>query len=69
MLTYIYIGSENYDSSNNLRIFPNGTITAKAVQGAVWNDYAEYRESDITQSGKCIIENGDDTLRLSTERL
>ena len=68
-LTYIYIGSENYDSSNNLRIFPNGTITAKAVQGAVWNDYAEYRESNITQPGRCIIENGDDTLRLSTERL
>ena len=37
--------------------------------GAAWNDYAEYRESNITQPGKCIIENGDDTLRLSTERL
>lgn len=39
------------------------------LYGAAWNDYAEYRESDITQPGRCIIENGDDTLSLSTERL
>ena len=45
------------------------TINNRGVSGAIWNDYAEYRESDITQPGRCIIENGDDTLRLSTERL
>lgn len=45
------------------------TINNRGVSGAVWNDYAEYRESDITQPGRCIIENGDDTLSLSTERL
>ena len=44
-------------------------INATKVYGAIWNDYAEYRESDITQPGKCIIENGNDTLRLSTGRL
>ena len=44
-------------------------LKGNTIWGAVWNDYAEYRESDITQSGRCIIENGDDTLRLSTERL
>ena len=44
-------------------------IYGSAVYGAVWNDYAEYRESNITQPGRCIIENGDDTLKLSTERL
>ena len=44
-------------------------VYASEVYGAVWNDYAEYRESNITQPGRCIIENGDDTLRLSTERL
>ena len=37
--------------------------------GAAWNDYAEYRESNIAQPGRCIIENGDDTLSLSNERL
>ena len=45
------------------------TINNRGVSGAVWNDYAEYRESNITQPGRCIIENGDDTLKLSTERL
>lgn len=47
----------------------NGSGTASQWYGAVWNDYAEYRESDTTQPGRCIIENGDDTLKLSTERL
>ena len=46
-----------------------GWVEGDLVTGAVWNDYAEYRESDITQPGRCIIENGDDTLSLSTERL
>lgn len=39
------------------------------LYGAAWNDYAEYRQSDVTQPGRCIIENGDDTLSLSIERL
>lgn len=42
--------------------------------GAVWNDYAEFRkdnekEKDIQQPGKCIKENGDGTLSLTTRRL
>ena len=44
-------------------------MSSNVLYGAAWNDYAEYRQSDITQPGRCIIENGDDTLRLSTERL
>ena len=40
------------------------------VYGAVWNDYAEFRETkDKIEPGRCIVENGDDTLSLSTERL
>lgn len=46
-----------------------GALTATSVYGAVWNDYAEYRQSDITESGRVICENGDDTLSLATERL
>ena len=40
-----------------------------AVTGAVWNDYAECRESDCDEPGYVLIENGDDTLSKSTERL
>ena len=47
----------------------NGELTASKVYGAVWNDYAEYRQSDITEAGRVICENGDDTLSLANERL
>jgi len=42
---------------------------AKAY-GAVWNDYAEFRETkEKIEPGRCIKEIGDDTLELTTERL
>lgn len=37
--------------------------------GAVWNDYAEYRQANSTEPGRCIIEVGDDTLALATKRM
>ena len=40
-----------------------------SVTGAVWNDYAECRESDCDEPGYVLSENGDDTLSKSTERL
>lgn len=39
------------------------------IRGAVWNDYAEYRESYIKEPGRCIIETGFGDLELSTKRL
>lgn len=45
-------------------------ITAyQPLYGAVWNDYAEFREGDTIEAGRCVIEVGDDTLIISTERL
>ena len=44
-------------------------IYAANVFGAVWNDYAEYRQSDCQEPGRVICENGDDTLSLAIERL
>lgn len=40
-----------------------------SVTGAVWNDYAECRESDCQKAGYVLSENGDDTLSKSNERL
>lgn len=40
-----------------------------SVTGAVWNDYAEYRESDCQEFGRVLIEKGDDTLTASSYRL
>lgn len=46
-----------------------GYIYTSRTYGSVWNDYAEYRESEVLEPGKCVIENGDDTMSLSSERL
>lgn len=43
-------------------------LQAKKLFGAVYNDYAEYRKAEA-EPGRCIIENGDGTLSLSTGRL
>ena len=55
----------------------NGTVKAwkkfwiegDSVTGAVWNDYAEYRESDCKEFGRVLAEKGDDTLTKTTKRL
>ena len=46
------------------------TIGYNGVTGAVWNDYAEYRIcKDKFKPGQVIVENGDDTMSISTARL
>ena len=40
-----------------------------AITGAVWNDYAEYRESDCIEPGYVLSENGDDSLSKTQQRL
>ena len=48
----------------------SGSIYGNKVYGAVWNDYAEYREgTEEFEAGRVVCENGDDTLSLATERL
>jgi len=46
----------------------NGTLTATKVYGAVWNDFAEYRQGE-NSPGKVMVENGDDSISMSTKRL
>ena len=47
----------------------SGVLIANKVRGAVWNDYAEYRESLVKEPGRCVIETGYGDLELSTKRL
>lgn len=44
-------------------------VEGNSITGAVWNDYAEYRESDCEEFGRVLMENGDDTLSITTDRL
>jgi hypothetical protein len=48
----------------------NGIIRAGQVYGAVWNDYAEYRQTkECIPAGYCVIETGKGDLIKSSERL
>lgn len=59
-----YVGIQN-GSYSERQIWTKGD----AVTGAVWNDYAENRESDCTEPGRCVMEDGNDKLIKTTERL
>ena len=52
-----------------LVIRDNGAVYADAIYGAVWNDYAEYRESIVSTPGTCVVENDNGILSISDERL
>lgn len=61
-------------TTGNTRIYRESSVymSSNVLYGAAWNDYAEYRELKEDQEipyGHIVIENGDDTLSLSTERL
>lgn len=44
-------------------------LATGALYGAVWNDYAEFREANTTEPGRIVYEVGDDTLALANERM
>lgn len=65
----IYHRGTNGSSYNNPPAFRRLWSAGDSVTSAVWNDYAEYRNSKCTQPGRIVMENGDDTLSATTERL
>lgn len=47
-----------------------GTLNADSISGAIWNDYAEYRETvHQIEPGHCVCEKGDGKVCPSTRRL
>ena len=47
-----------------------GYMKGTQIWGAVWNDYAEYRETkEEIEPGRCVVETGKGDLVLSSERL
>ena len=59
-------GVQDIGKSDNKWRYIYGT----QVYGAVYNDYAEFRKTmEVVEAGRCIKENGDDSLVLTTQRL
>lgn len=68
-----YYNNSTFTSSGKWMIYRSSdgeAHTGMKLYGAVWNDYAEYRNTlEDSKPGQCVIENGDDSLRLSTSRM
>ena len=64
-------GSTSTSANTGDAVFNTSVYVQNSVLfGAAWNDYAEYRETTTpVKAGRVVIENGDDTLSLSTERM
>lgn len=44
-------------------------IYGSKIYNAIWNDFAEYRESDVFEGGRVLVSDGHGKLVLATERL
>ena len=80
IMSYWYIRNYNTDGSTQFQdgitlYGPKGGSNRRAqcsipFYGAVWNDYAEYRETkEKIEPGRCVVETGKGDLILSTKRL
>jgi hypothetical protein len=66
---YFVFGSDtNYsagtNTTSNIKFGSDGK-----VWGAVWNDYAEFRQAETIEPGRVVVEHRSGEMKLSTERL
>ena len=58
------------NGTDTIKLSAAGRIDASTVYGAVWNDYAEFRIcNEDFKPGQVVLENGDDTLSIASQRL
>lgn len=65
--TKIYVLGAAGTGSQNVYRETSVYMQNNVLKGAAWNDYAEYREADTQEPGRCIVEQGNDTLVQSTD--
>ena len=51
--------------NDNVRVLQGNSV----LRGAAWNDYAEAREANTLEAGRVVVEKGDGSMVVSTERL
>lgn len=66
-----YVACANTYSDPATMIYDTSVYVKNTVLfGAAWNDYAEYRHTlEEIEPGRCVVENGFDSLSLSNKRL
>ena len=68
--TTIYVTGCTGATTGALQYNSSVYISGSVLYGAAWNDYAEFRKTVVdAKAGQVVIENGDDSLSLATERL
>ena len=66
----IYVSGVNSTGASTLYCNTSVYCSGSVLYGAAWNDYAEFRNTkEKIEPGRCVAENGDGTLSISTNRL
>lgn len=65
----LYVLGATSTGNQNVYRESNVYMQSNVLYGAAWNDYAEFRQGDTLEPGKCVVEAGDDTLTLATDRM
>ena len=66
----IYVSGVSSTGASTLYCNTSVYCSGSVLYGAAWNDYAEFRNTkEEIEPGRCVAENGDGTLSISTNRL
>lgn len=66
----IYVSGVSFAGASTLYCNTSVYCSGSVLYGAAWNDYAEFRNTkEKIEPGRCVAENGDGTLSISTNRL
>ena len=66
----IYVSGVSSAGASTLYCNTSVYCSGSVLYGAAWNDYAEFRNTkEEIEPGRCVAENGDGTLSISTNRL
>ena len=57
------------DSKYIIRLNDGVVKSGYKIYGAVWNDYAEYRKTEVIEPGRIVVEHESGEMKLSSERL
>lgn len=67
---FSYVTDTNYNAGTNKSVTSVYVTNGGVLMGAAWNDYAEYRIcNEEFKPGQVVLENGDDTLSIASQRL